>query len=411
MSIFDRILRRKARDSPSGASSKPPKKTRILLWRRTDYTLKNSELIFSATSRIANSLSAMPIHLYKGPEIVNDDLSDLVSFAPNEKITSCQFFKAMEACRCTSGNAYAFKVYDHHDDLVGLELLDPTTVTPMVAEESNELWYRFKVRNGDYLYVHNYYVVHVPFISTNGYIGVNPVSVLLDTLNYSDNIQRFSQDMLEKGINAQIVLEAPSTLGDEQRKQTIADFMDTYKETGGNILLLESGVKASTLHISPVDSQRFEVEKIARSTVAMVYNIPPHLMGDYSGTSFSSQEQQTLEFQTMTMLPIVTAYEQELNKKLLTRKQRNKGYHFKFDMDAILRADASTRAEVDYKAIRSGWSTVDEVRADRGRDPLPGGIGKHALVSQDLATLDYTVNTKPDVLASKMNPAPKEPDE
>ena len=154
-----------------------------------------------------------------------------------------------------------------------------------------------------------------------------------------------------------------------------------------------------------MDTKLFEVEKITRSKVAMVYNLPPHLLGDYSESSFNTQEQEMLEFLSLTMLPIVTAYEQELNFKLLTSEMRKKGYCFKFSMDCILRADAATQAEVDYKGVRSGWDTVDEIRARRGKPPLPGGIGKYALVSQDLATLDYTVKEKPKVLASKITPA------
>ena len=95
----------------------------------------------------------------------------------------------------------------------------------------------------------------------------------------------------------------------------------------------------------------------------------------------------------------MTAYEQELNRKLLTKTQRKKGYRFKFDMDAILRADAATQAEVDYKAVRSAWKTPDEIRQNRNLPPLPNGIGKKAMISQDLATLEYTVNQKPAVLA------------
>ena len=110
-----------------------------------------------------------------------------------------------------------------------------------------------------------------------------------------------------------------------------------------------------------------------------------------------------LEFLMLTMLPIVTAYEHELNRKLLTRNQRKNGYHFKFDMESILRADAATQAEVDYKAVRSGWKTPDEIRFSRNLPALPNGVGKYALVSQDLATLDYTVNDKPKVLMSSID--------
>ena len=368
-------------------------------WLRGDYTLKNSELLFSAVSRISNSLSAMPIQLYKGSAPMYTDLNDLISFSPNPNMTSCQFFKTLEACRDTSGNAYALKIFSTNGTIERLDILDPSRVQPIMETDSRELWYKITPEQGKEFYVHGFYVIHVPFISTNGYSGVNPVSVLYDTLSYSESIQTFSVKQLDQGVNAAIVLEAPANLSEPQRKDTVKAFMQTYKETSGNILLLESGVTARSLDLSPVDTKLFEVEKITRSKVAMVYNIPPHLLGDYSDTSFTSQEQQMLEYLQLTMLPIVTAYEQELNRKLLTKTQRKKGYRFKFDMDAILRADAATQAEVDYKAVRSAWKTPDEIRQNRNLPPLPNGIGKKAMISQDLATLEYTVNQKPAVLA------------
>lgn len=384
-----------------------PKNTWIPHWLRGDYTLKNSELIFAAVTRISNSLSAMPIQLYQGAKPLRNELNDRIAFSPNPLMTSAQFFKTMEACRCTSGNCFALKIYRPDDAIPQLNLLDPTRVFPIIEKESGELWWRIQPDEGAEMYVHDFYMVHVPFISTNGVGGVSPVSVLFDTLKYADNIQEFNVKQLEQGVNSAIVLEAPANLGKDQKAAMVEDFMKTYRETSGNILLLESGVTAKTLNLPPVDSMLFEVEKITRSKVAMVYNIPPHLLGDYSDSGFSSQEQMMLEFLTLTMLPIVTAYEQELNRKLLTVNQRRSGLHFKFDMDALLRADAATQAEVDYKAVRSGWKTVDEIRTSRNMPALPNGIGSYALVSQDLATLDYTVKDKPKVLMRGVNEGEK----
>lgn len=358
-------------------------------WLRGDYTLRNSELLFSAVSRISNALSTMPVQLYRGSTPVKSDLNDMVSYEPNPNMTSCQFFKTMEACRDTSGNAYALKVYDVFGVLSRIDILDPSRVKPILETDSGELWYKITPEQGAEFYVHNFYILHVPFISTNGYEGVNPVSVLYDTLGYSDNIQSFSVKQLEQGVNAAIVLEAPANLGEQQKKEMIDAFMTTYRETSGNILLLESGVTAKSLNLSPVDTKLFEVEKITRSKVAMVYNIPPHLLGDYSDTSFNSQEQQMLEFMMLTMLPIVTAYEQELNRKLLSKSERRRGYHFKFDMDAILRADAATQAEVNQKAIRGGWRTPNEVRAGYNM-PLDKN-GNKLLAARDLTTLEFIV--------------------
>ena len=379
------------------------KRRRITHWIRGDYTLKNSELIFSAVSRISNAISAMPIQLYKGSTPVQDALNDLIACSPNPSMTSSNFFKTLEACRCTSGNCYGLKIYDTGGNLVRVDILDPARVHPIIETGSAELWYRITPESGPEFFVHSFYMLHIPFLSTNGISGINPVSVLQDTLEYSENIQAFSRDQLDHGVNAAIVLEAPANLGDQQKADMVKSFMKTYRETSGNILLLESGVTAKSLNLSPVDSKLFEVEKITRSKVAMVYNIPPHLLGDYSDTSFQSQEQEMLEFLMLTMLPIVTAYESELDRKLLTKEQRQKGYHFKFNMEAILRADAATRAEVNFKAIRSGYLLIDEARAEDNRPPLPNGLGKQALVSQDLATLEYTVLEKPRIMAAGTN--------
>lgn len=360
-------------------------------WARGDYQLRNSELIFAAVSRIANALSAMPVQLFRAATPQNDDLNDIIGFAPNSNMTSCQFFKTMEACRGTYGNAYAIKTFESDGTLKGLEILDPTKITPVLDAESSEIWYRIKPEkeNSKEYFVHGFYVLHVPFISTNGYHGINPVDVLTDTLEYNREIQKYSISQLSKGVNAQVVLQAPTNLGDIQKGEMIENFMNTYHETNGNILLLESGVTADTLKLSPINPEAFNAEKIARSKVAMVYNIPPHLLGDYSDTSFSSQEQQMIEFMTLTMLPIVTAYEQELTRKLVPREQRKAGVHFEFGIESILRADSATMAEVNQKAIRGGWKKPNEVRKEY-RLPKDKN-GDKLLASRDLVPLDYLI--------------------
>lgn len=406
MKLFD-IFRKGKKETVKAATSRTLRTAPFFpRFLRSDYTMQNSEIIFSAVTRRANAFSSMPVQLYRGTtQVKNDARNDMVNAEPNPNMTACQFFKTMEACCCTEGNAYAIKEYDPDGTLSRLDILDPLRVEPVLEKESRELWYRIRPEQGQDYYIHGFYIIHIPFVSSNGIKGVNPVSVLLNTLKYNHEIQEFSVSQLQKGINAQIVAEAPANLGEAQREETVKTLMNTYKESGGNILLLESGVTAKSLNLSPVDSKLFEVEKISRSKVAMVYNIPPHLLGDYSDTSFSSQEQQMLEFLMLTMLPIVTAYEQELNRKLLTKEERRRGYHFEIDMNAILRADAATRADVHQKAIRGGWETPNEARADYGRDKDPNG--NKLLVSRDLTTLEYLIKN-PDKVRGGENNVPKQ---
>lgn len=376
-------------------SEKKPPRSRSMrrgMWfpnwfSRSDYTLENSELIFSATSRRANAIMAMPVQLYQKTKPRNTPLNDMLGKAPNPNMTSAQFFRAMESCCCTTGNGYALKVYDTNWNLERIDLLNPDYVAPLIDETTGELWYEIRPPASEMFWVHNYYMIHIPFLTTNGYAGLNPVKVLFDSLSYNDDIKKFSADQLKKGMNAAVILEAPSNLGEDQQTAMIESFQRAYKNTGGNALLLESGVTAKALNLSPVDSKLFEVEKITRSRVAMVYNIPPHLLGDYSDTSFSTMEQQMLEFLTFTMLPIVTAYEQELDRKLLTDRQRQLGYRFKFNMNNIIRADAKTMAEVNFKAVRSAQKTPNEIRAEEGRPAIDGG--DELLISKDMVPFSY----------------------
>ncbi len=361
-------------------------------WLRGDYSLSNSELVFSAVSRISNALSAMPMRHYKGSTPVDDDLDDLVNFEPNPTMPACIFFQTLEACRLTYGNGYALKVFTPERTEPYLYILDPDRVRPIIEKGSRELWYRITPDEGEAYYIHNYYVIHLPFISANGYKGVSPISVLQRTLSFQSNIEEFSAAQLEKGVNAQVVLEAPANLSEPQKEKMIADFQSTYKLTGGNILLLESGVTAKSLSLSPVDAKLFEIEKMSRSRVAMVYNIPPHMMGDYSETSYSSQEQQTLEFLSLTMTSVVTLYEQVFTRALISREKRKQGEKFKIDITAILRADKKTMAEVHMKGVRGGWVLINEARRHDGRPDIPEG--NEPLVSKDLVPLKELLKGK-----------------
>lgn len=349
-------------------------------WLSGDYTMKNSELIFAAVSRISNSLSAMPIQLYKGAKPVYDELNDMVSFAPNSIMTSTQFFKTMEACRGTAGDCYALKVFAPGSAVPRLDVLDPTKVKPVIEQSSGELWWRIQPDTGKEMYVHDWYMVHIPFISTNGIGGISPVSVLFDTLKYSQSIQIFNAEQLEHGVNSAIVLEAPSNLGQDQKKAVVEDFMETYRETSGNILLLESGVQAKTLNLSPVDSKLFEVEKITRSKVAMVYNIPPHLLGDYSDTSFSSQEQQMLEFLMQSALKMTESqYKTNANSiEALTAKDRALNNLLEVQKQKVTEVEAGLKnaqqAEAQYAAkkeeltqkIEENCRALEELKSQSG---------------------------------------------
>lgn len=353
---------------------------------RADYVLTGSEAIYAAVSRISNTIAALPIHLYKGQELQKDhDLERLIAYAPNPCMTPFVFRQSMEASRNTEGTAYALMVPDETGRTVRLDVLDAARVAPMRDVETLEMWYQLLLENGKTLTVHNSSIIVLRHMSANGERGIKPVDVLKGTLDYDRDIKEFSARQLE-GVNSGVVLNIPGTGLNEQRKKTIIkQFLDAYRDSGGRLVVLEGGVTATTLTQSPVDAKVLDVERITRNRVATVYNIPPHMLGDYSDTSYATAEQSMLEYLQMTISPIVVQWENELNRKLLTWDMLREGYAFRFTLADLWRADLKTMGEVRQMGVRSGWIKPNEVRVEDGRPPDPDG--DTLMISRDMVPL------------------------
>ena len=85
-------------------------------------------------------------------------------------------------------------------------------------------------------------------------------------------------------------------------------------------------------------------------------------------------------------------YEEELSYKLLTDKEVTDGYHFKFNVAVILRADHKTQIETLSKAVNSFIYTPNEARNLLDKEDVEGGdqlLGNGASIPIQYAGLQY----------------------
>lgn len=113
-------------------------------------------------------------------------------------------------------------------------------------------------------------------------------------------------------------------------------------------------------------------------------------MNANNAMTFNSNEELDRYYLQHTLLPIIKQYEEEFNRKLLTKYRRTMGYYFKFNVKSFLRADSKTQAEVYFKAVRSGYYTVNDIRLWEDLPPVEGG--DTPLISGDL----YPIDTPPE---------------
>lgn len=352
---------------------------------RASQSLASSETIYAAVLRIANALGTMPVHLYKGTERMIDDPRDyLLSLRPNKRQSAFEFKRAMEICRNTEGRAYAVKRFNAYGQLAALECLDPLKVTPLEEETTGEIWYCVSDGNG-MEYLHNWYVLEFFHASTNGVSGVRVMDVLAGTVQYGEEVKKFSLENLKNVSNA-IVMQFPTTFDKPGRVRAVKETLDIYRQNGGKIIALDAGVTASMLGGSGIDPAAFDVDGVTRRRVATVLTLPPHILGDYGDVTSATIEGQNLELLTMTMTPIVQQWIEQLDYKMLTPQERREGWEYRFDMEAYLRADGKTMAAIGQSQIRCGLRTPNELRAKDHLAPKPGG--DVLLVSKDLAPVE-----------------------
>ena len=399
-------FRKKVKNAEQQRQKKRELNFRAINRPRADRTIEGNEAIYAAVSRISNTLASMPVHLYKGYEVAkNHPLERLVSLEPNANMTSFVFKQTMEVLRNTEGNAYALKILDNLGQVRRLDILNPTRVQIMRNPADGEIWYRIQMDDVPPMVIPGYMVLNMRHMSANGEKGIRPIDVLRKSLDYDTQVKELSLDQLD-GVNSGIMLTVPDTGLDQEQKDELVDrFLDTYEKSGRSVVVLEGGLTANHFQSDAVDSDQLDVERITRNRVATVYNLPPHFLGDYTGTSYSSAEQQMLEFLMMTMAPIVQQWEEEMDRKLLTPAEIEQGYEFRFDMNAVYRADMATTANRNQIAIRGGWMTPNEARKNEGLPPDDNG--DQLMSSRDIIPLEIAVR-HPEMLLGNSGGRPAE---
>ncbi len=364
-------------------------------WGIDNSTLATNETIFSVITRLSNSLASLPLKLYRNYDIASNQAADILINGPNANMTSFEFIRNLETIRNEKGNSYALIERDIRGQVARLTPLNPDYVEPVFDTDTGDLWYQVIGNKGTY-YFHNMDILHFKHIIGSGGIkGISPLKVLTNTNDFDKAVRDFSLKEMQSAPNS-FILKYAANVDMEKRQRVIDDFKRFYQDNGG-ILFQEPGVEIDPIERKFIAADIFTSERITRSRVANVFNVPAHMLNDSEGQSYSSMEQLMREFVQLTLMPIVRQYEQEFNRKLLSPAERQDGFYFKFNVNALLRGDTATQSDYYMKGIRTGWLKPNEVRQLEDLPPEPGG--EKLYLSGDLYPIDMDPSLRKGVKA------------
>ena len=357
-------------------------------WGIDNSQLATNETIFSVITRLSNTLSTLPIKLHQNYDIIVNQAADVLINEPNQNMSSFDFINALEVSRNENGNGYAVILRDVRMQPSEIIPLDPSCVTEFIDRDDGSLWYEVRGESKN-MYVHNLDMLHVKHIrGPNRWKGLSPLKVLANTIKYDKAVQEFSLSEMEK--KESFILSYAANVSNDTRDQIIGDFRRFYKENGG-ILFKEPGVEIDKLKKEYFASDTLSSEKITRSRVANVYNVPVSFLNETGGGTFGSNEQEMIRFVQMTLSPIVRQYEHEFNRKLLTKNDRKQGMYFKFNLGALLRGDTAARTAFYQMMLRSSGMKPNEVRQLEDLPPEKTEMANTLWISGDLYPIDLPI--------------------
>lgn len=200
-----------------------------------------------------------------------------------------------------------------------------------------------------------------------------------DAIGLALAIEKYCGRFFTNGGTPRTAIRYPAgvKLNDQQVQQLREQWVKRYGsvENSHLPLVLSDGGQLDKVSVSAAEAQMIEQRKFQVIEIARAFRVPPFMIGETEKQSSwgSGIEQMSKGFVRYTLGPVITAIEQELNRKLFGIAR----YAVDFDEEALDRGDMKSLGEWFRQAAGGsqgpGWMTVNEVRARLKLPPVEGG--------------------------------------
>jgi HK97 family phage portal protein len=306
----------------------------------------------------------------------------MLNARPNRYMTSSSFMSTCEQFRNDNGDAYVW-IDTRNPKHPQLWHLDPTKVE-VIYDDARKLadvadvYYRYTVGKEAVVFTSEEILHFRSHYTKDGIKGISVRDQLKSTLRGNIKAQEFINKTIESGMTAKSVLNYTGSLNDANIQALVKEVTKyakgEMKDKGiENIIPMPVGFSLQPLNLKLADSQFLELRQYSALQIASAFGVKPYQVGDYSKSSYASAEAQQLSFLIDTLLFIVKQYEEEMTYKLLTDEEVANGYHIKFNVGVILRADQKTQIETLRSAVSGFLMTPNEAREKLDLPSKEGG--------------------------------------
>ena len=339
---------------------------------------------------LSDSMGKLPIYVIDRTtrKKVNDHpLNRVLSERPNDVQTPTVAKKMVEANRNCGGNGYLW--IRRSPQSMRCEQLIPVPyelVTPWL-DTGGRLWYTvMHPFTGEQMQVHRMDMVHLMAYTHNGWQGISVLQRASEVIAAGRAAQQYNMTYYQNGGQPSGLLytetdlsRVPNKVLEDGTKLSAQDVVRKEWEkryngpaNAGRVAVLDHGLKYQPISISNRDAQFVEQSALSVEDVARFFGVPLYKL-QAGKQSYSSNEQNAIEYVVSTLHPIVSQWEDELSFKLLTTSEREKGLEIRINMMAELRGDFTSRSNW-YRIMRDVCAfSVNDILALEDMPDVEGG--------------------------------------
>jgi HK97 family phage portal protein len=340
----------------------------------TQDTVFKVNAIYSAVALLADTISTLPLDAYiridgerrafrPRPAWIQRPDVDLISKEP--------FYNSVIVSLLLDGNAFVRVYRDASGRVLNLVVLNPGDVE-VVRNGIGRVM--FRLQTSDEL-LSSEQILHIVDVLKPGHIrGISRVEALKDNFGLAIALESYAARFFGQGVSMAGHIEFPANLTPEQAR----DLSDGFSARHGGfrkshkVGVLSGGAKFVSTSIENDKAQFLDSRRMAVEDVARAFNIPTMFLGLPGTNTYSSAEQNAIQFVTHTVRPLVQKLEGAFST-LLNTEPGGEFAFVKFSIDGLLRGDANSRFAAYSNGLQSGWLTLNDVRRLEDLAPLEGG--------------------------------------
>lgn len=328
----------------------------------------------------ARTMASMPLDLKrykkdgKGTLEEGDTLYEVLRWRPNAQMTAYDFWTAIWASVLLWGNGFA-RIRRNGGKVVALDFLLPEYMTTYQTE-NGKIRYRYDdPRTPDDFAAAD--IFHLRERTLDGLAGCSIIEFARNSMGIAQSGELAAGRTFRKGLNATGFIKVEKFLRKEQRDEFRSE-IDTFTGEGtraGGTMVLEGGTDYKQLSMKPLDAELLSSRQFSVEDVCRWFGTPPILIGHSTQgqTMWGSGIEQIFRgWLNISLRPYITCCTQAVRSQLVAPADRAELYA-EYDLDDLLAADSTARAQLYSQYAQNGIKTRNELREKEGDGPMPGG--------------------------------------